>query len=519
MKTARMSLAYSLLVLLSFAHPLAAQQPKKKAAAAKPIPLAEPIPVDSSTRHTQQVGGKTIDYTATAGQMPIKNPQGEVEAYIYYTAYTQGNKNAATRPLTFAFNGGPGSASIWVHMGGMGPRIAKLLDNGDMPPPPFQIIDNEATWLDQTDLVFIDPVGTGYSRAKTEEIARKYNGVQGDIQSVGEFIRLYIHRNQRWLSPLFIAGESYGTFRAAGLAGHLIDQGIAVNGICLISTILDYGAARPTQGATLPYSLFLPTNTADAWYHKRLSPDLQNRDLQSALKEAEHWAMTGYRAALDKGDRLTPSERKETLDQLAHFTGLDRDYLDRSEMRFGVQQFTRQLLRDRKLTIGRLDGRLTGPSPLNAGETAEFDPSSTLIRPPFQAAFFHYLQTELKYNTDMTYYVSGGIAPWDYGLQNGYVETASALRNAFAKNPHLKVLVCAGYYDLATPYFAAQHTFSHMGLHPDMHKNVSWRFYEAGHMMYIVRGCRTQLKRDMAEFIQSCLAKSNFAPSIIPRAR
>jgi carboxypeptidase C (cathepsin A) len=285
----------------------------------------------------------------------------------------------------------------------------------------------------------------------------------------------------------------------------LIDQGIAVNGICLISTILDYGTVRPTQGATLPYSLFLPTYTADAWYHKKLPPDLQKQDLQSTLKEAEQWAMTDYREALDKGDRLAPSKRKEILDRLVRFTGLDRNYLDMNEMRFGVQQFTRQLLRDRKLTIGRLDGRLTGPSPLSAGETAEFDPSSTLIRPPFQAAFFHYLQTELKYNTDMTYYVSGGIAPWDYGLQNGYAETASALRNAFAKNPHMKVLVCASYYDLATPYFAAQHTFSHMGLHPEMQKNVSWRYYEAGHMMYIVRGCRAQLKRDMAEFIHSSL--------------
>jgi carboxypeptidase C (cathepsin A) len=508
MKIARLSVVCSLLALLSFAYHLPAQQPKKKAAAApKAIPLAESVPENSSTKHTLQLNGKTLEYTALVGQMPIKNAKGEVEAYIGYIAYTLDKEGAATRPLTFAFNGGPGSASIWVHMGGMGPRIAKLFDNGDMPPPPFQIVNNDATWLDKTDLVFIDPVGTGYSRAKTEEIARKYNGVQGDIQSVGEFIRLYIHHNQRWASPLFIAGESYGTFRAAGLAGHLIDQGIAVNGICLISTILDYGTVRTTQGSSLSYSLFLPTYTADAWYHKRLPPDLQKRDLQSTLNEAERWAMNGYRSALDKGDRLTPAERKEALDQLSRFTGLGRDYLDQNELRFGVQQFTRQLLRDRKLTIGRLDGRLTGPSPLNAGETAEFDPSSTLIRPPFQAAFFNYLQTELKYNTDMTYYVSGGIAPWDYGLQNGYAETASALRNAFAKNPHLKVLVCASYYDLATPYFAAQHTFSHMGLHPEMQKNVSWRYYEAGHMMYIVRDCRAQLKRDMAEFIQSCLKK------------
>lgn len=507
MRCAHLPITFGLLILLGFASPTAAQPAKKKFTAPKSIPLAEPIPPDRTTTHTLTIGGKSLDYTVTAGQMPIKNARGEVEAHIFYIAYTLNKQDASKRPLTFAFNGGPGSASIWVHMGGMGPRIAKLRDNGDMPPPPFQIIDNESTWLDQTDLVFIDPVGTGYSRAKTEEIARRYNGVKGDIESVGEFIRLYIHHNHRWLSPLFIAGESYGTFRAAGLAGHLIDQGIAVSGICLISTILNYGTVRATADAPLPYVLFLPTYTADAWYHKKLPSDLQNRDLRSVLKEAEHWATTDYRAALDRGDRMSSAERAQTLDQLARFTGLDRKYLDQSELRFGVPQFTRQLLRDRKRTIGRLDGRLTGPSPLNAGENAEFDPSGTLIRPPFQAAYFHYLQNELRYDTDMTYYVSGGIAPWDFGKQNGYAATADALRNAFAKNPYLKVLVCASYYDLATPYFAAQHTFSHMGLHPEMRKNVSWRYYEAGHMMYIVKDCRAQLKRDMAEFIQSCLPK------------
>ncbi len=453
------------------------------------------------TRHEININGKTLKYTATVAQMPIKAATGETEAHIFYMAYTlDGVTDPASRPLTFAFNGGPGSASIWVHMGAMGPRKAKLLDNGDMPPPPFKLVDNESTWLDQTDLVFIDPVGTGYSRAKTADIARRFNGVQGDLQSVGEFIRMYVHRNNRWTSPLCIAGESYGTFRAAGLAGFLIDQGIAVNGIVLISTVLNFATIRPGLQNSLAYALHLPTYTADAWYHKKLPADLQ-KDLKATLKEAEQWAMTGYIEALDKGDLLTPGERKSVIEKLARYTGLEPRYIDNSELRFDVAHFTRELLRDRRMTIGRLDGRLTGPSPLNAGETAEFDPSGTLPRPPYQAAFLNYIQNELGYKTDMVYNVSGGVMPWDWNIQNGYADTSNLLRNAFAKNPHMKVLVCQGYYDLATPYFAAKYTMNHLGIHPDMHKNITWEFYQSGHMMYIDKESAIKLKRDITEFI------------------
>ncbi len=459
----------------------------------------------SVTHHEIRVGGKPLAYTATVAQMPLKNSSGETEAHIFYMAYTlDGVSDPSTRPLTFAFNGGPGSASIWVHMGAMGPRKAKLLDNGDMPPPPYKIVDNEYTWLDQTDLVFIDPVGTGYSRAKTTEIARRMNGVQGDLQSVGEFIRMYLTRNDRWMSPLFIAGESYGTFRAAGLAGYLIDQGIAFNGIVLISTILNFANIRPGMNNSLACALHLPSYTADAWYHKKLAPDLQ-KDLKAAVKEAENWAMTGYIEALDKGDQLTPAERKATIDKLARYTGLEARYIDESELRFDVAHFTRALLRDKRLTIGRLDGRLTGPSPLNADMTADFDPSSTLPRPAFQAAFINYIRSEMNYKTDMVYYVSGGIIGWDWGVENGYADTSNLLRNAFAKNPYLKVLVCQGYYDLATPFFAAEYTMNHMGIHPEMHTNISWAFYQAGHMMYIDKESHAKLKRDVAEWMHASM--------------
>jgi len=456
------------------------------------------------THHSINVNGRTLNYTATVAQMPLKNPSGETEAHIFYMAYTLDGQDPAKRPLTFAFNGGPGSASMWVHMGGFGPRSPKLMPNGGMPPPPYQMKDNQDTWLDQTDLVFIDPVGTGYSRARTIEVARRMNGVQGDIQSVGEFMRLYIERYSRELSPLFIAGESYGTFRTAGLAGYLIDRGIAFNGIVLIGTTLNLETIW-SRSDDLVYQLEFPTYAADAYYHKKDAPDLQKKDLKSVLKDAETFAMGEYAAALEKGDDLSPAERKAIIEKIARFTGLDAKYLDETNLRFDVSHFSRELLRDRGLTIGRYDGRLTGPSPLNTGETSDFDPSSTLITPPFTAVFTNYIRNELGYKTDMYYYPSGGIQPWDYAVQNGFGDTTSLLRNAMVKNPYMKVMVAAGFFDLATPYYAVEYTFNHMGLHPEMHKRITWDFYQAGHMLYIDSDQHAKLKHDFSEFVQSSL--------------
>ncbi len=458
------------------------------------------------THHSVQVGGKTINYTATVAQMPLKNASGETEAHIFYMAYTMDGVDAAKRPLTFSFNGGPGSASMWVHMGGWGPRSPKLLPNGGMPPPPYQMKDNQDTWLDQTDLVFIDPVGTGYSRAKTVEIARRMNGVQGDIQSVGEFIRMYLVRNNRQLSPLFIAGESYGTFRAAGLAGYLIGRGIAFNGIVLVGTTLNLETIW-SRSDDLVYELELPTYAADAYYHKKVAADLQRKDLKSFLKEAEGFALGEYASALSKGDDLSPAERKTVMDKLTRYTGLDVRYLDETNLRWDVGHFARQLLRDQHETIGRYDGRLTAPASLNTGETSEFDPSSSLITPPFTAVFTEYLRSELGYKTDMYYYPSGGIQPWDYGIQNGFGDTTAMLRDAMTKNPYMKVMIAAGYFDLATPYYAVEYTFNHMSLHPEMHKNITWNFYQAGHMLYIDSDSHNKLKHDFGEWLSSALPK------------
>jgi carboxypeptidase C (cathepsin A) len=282
------------------------------------------------THHEITVHGKTLKYTATVAQMPILSSEGETEAHFFYVSYTldDGTNNLAKRPLSFLFNGGPGSPTIWLHMLALGPKRSKLLDDGGMPPPPFTLIDNDDTILEHTDLVFIDAIGTGYSRAKTPELARRFNGVQGDLQSFGEFVRMYLTRNNRFVSPLYIIGESYGTFRAAGLAGNLIEQGIAFNGIVLVSTVLNFETLRPGLNNGLGYALNLPTYAADAWFHKKLPADLQKKPLPAVLKEVEAWSMSGYLAALNHGDNLPAAERADAVTKLARYTGLDTRYVD-----------------------------------------------------------------------------------------------------------------------------------------------------------------------------------------------
>jgi carboxypeptidase C (cathepsin A) len=396
---------------------------------------------------------------------------------------------------------------VWLHLGALGPRRVRMLDEGGLPPPPFELVENEHTWLDQTDLVFIDPVGTGYSRAARPELGKKFWGLQGDLESVGEFVRLYLTRYERWTSPLFLVGESYGTTRAAGLAGYLVDRGIAFNGIVLVSSILNFQTARFGPGNDLPYVLFLPTYAATAWYHQQLRPDQQQRPLRELLDEVERWAAGAYAEALAKGDRLTPEERREVLQRLARYTGLDTDWLEATELRIEIQRFTKELLRDQKRTVGRLDSRIKGWDLLAATERPEFDPSMAAIRTPYTATFNHYVRTALGYKTDLTYHIlGGGIGPWDWGSAGGgHPDTSEALRGAFAKNPYMKLFVASGFYDLATPYFATEYTLSHMGLEPSVRANVTTAEYEAGHMMYIHAGELARLKRDVSAFLERAL--------------
>ncbi len=475
--------------------------PATQPAPVPPVPEEPPV----VTKHEIKLGDRTLKYSVTTGFMPIKNVQtGETEARMFYMAYTLDGAEKS-RPLMFSFNGGPGSSSVWLHLGAIGPKRVKMQDDGMMPAPPYQLVDNESTWLDQTDLVFIDPVGTGYSRATRPELAARFLSLNGDLDSVGEFIRLYLTRNERWLSPLFLVGESYGTTRASGLAGLLVDRGIAFNGILLISTIMNFQTAQFASGNDLPLILILPSYTATAWYHKKLPADLQRKPLRQVLDEAERWAANDYTVALGKGDRLAGAERQKVIDQMSRYTGLGKSFIDNYNLRVDLGRFNKELLREQKRTTGRLDSRFTGIDSNAGGERPEFDPSMTAIRPPYTAAFNQYVRSQLGYKSDAVYHILGGgfTAPWNMNAENSYADTSVALRSAFSKNPYLKVFVAYGYYDMATPYFAAEYTIDHMNLDPSLKQNIKTAYYEAGHMMYIDVKSLAKLKQDVGAFIQS----------------
>jgi len=346
--------------------------------------------------------------------------------------------------------------------------------DGTMPAPPYQLIDNEQTWLNQTDLVFIDPVGTGYSRVVRPE-AQRFFGLNGDIESVGEFIRMYLTRYERWTSPLFLAGESYGTTRASALSGYLIGRGIAFNGIVLISTIMNFETADFAPGNDLPYVMFLPSYAATAWYHKKLPADLQSRSVQQIVSEVEQWAANDYTLALGKGDRLTGQERQDVVARLARYTGLSPQFVDNANLRVSLGLFRKELLRSERRSIGRLDARFKGFDSSYATDSPDFDPSEAAIRPPYTSTFNNYVRSELGYKTDLEYYILGGgiTSPWNWNTNNGYVDTSVALRSALARNPYLKIFVAMGYYDMATPYFAVDYTLHHISLDPVLLKNFS----------------------------------------------
>jgi carboxypeptidase C (cathepsin A) len=472
----------------------------KEAEKDKPTDESKPI----ITHHEVKVGDRALKYTATTGMMPIRDAKGDVEAKIFFIAYTVDDAGDFTRrPLMFSFNGGPGSSSVWLHMGALGPKRVEMPEEPVIPTPPFRLIDNDQSWLDATDLVFIDPVGTGFSRAAKPELEKKFHSVRGDIDSVGEFIRMYLTRYERWSSPLYLVGESYGTTRAAGLSDHLVEMGIAPCGILLISSVLNFQTISFNRGNDLPFVLYLPTYAATAWYHKRLPTELQ-RDLKSTLDEVRKWAETTYADALDKGDRLSADDRRQIVEQLARYTGLDPSFIDQSDLRVEIQRFCKELLRSEKRTVGRLDSRYKGMDASGIGATPEFDPSMVAIRPIYTATFNQYVRTELGYKSDVPYHILGeGIGPWEWG-PNGRVaaEVSSSLRDAMAKNPSMRIFVASGYYDLATPFAATDYTFAHMKLDPDLRKNVRTETYEAGHMMYAHLPSLKRLKDHVAKFVR-----------------
>jgi carboxypeptidase C (cathepsin A) len=501
------------ILLMVAGIPASAQKPEEKPAdkaAEKPKDEKKPATPEEKvvqTRHTVKVGGQEIKYTATAGTILLKLEDGTPKASVFYVAYTRDDvSDTAKRPVTFTFNGGPGAASIWLHLGALGPRRVEMGDAGALLAPPYKLVNNEYSLLDVTDLVFIDPVTTGYSRAVPGEPDKQFHGVEEDIHSVGDFIRLYATRNRRWTSPKFLAGESYGTTRAAGLSGYLQQRyGMYFNGIILISSILNFQTAGFDTGNDLPYILYLPTYTAIAWYHKKLPADLQG-DLQKAVQESRNFAAHEYADALMVGDGLPAARRTEIAQKLSRLTGLSGEYLERSNLRIEIQRFDKELLRDQRRTVGRLDGRFTGIDEDAAGARPEYDPSLAAIVGPYTATFHDYVRGELKFESDLFYeYLTARVRPWNYEpYENRYLNVAETLRVAMTQNPFLRVFVGKGYYDLATPFYAAEYTFDHLSLDESLRSHLSGGYYEAGHMMYVHHPSLVKLKADLSQFIVAC---------------
>ena len=475
----------------------------------------KPVVLDRlvESQHSIKITGKEIKYTVTAGTMVLKEETGDREkeaegekprAQIFFIAYTKdGVKDKSKRPLTFSFNGGPGSASVWLHMGVLGPRRVMMQEDGNLPPPPYKLTDNEYSLLDETDLVFIDPMNTGYSRPVEGQKPKEWHGFKKDIESVGDFIRLYTTRNNRWLSPKFLIGESYGTTRASGLSGFLQDRfGLYLNGIMLVSVVLDFTTLYFNINNDLPYILYLPGYTATAWYHNVLK---SHKPLQTWLRDAEEFALGEYASALLKGDALSKEERARIVEKVSLYTGISQDFVERSNLRINDQHFFKELLRERGLTVGRLDSRFTGRDRLGVTENPEYDPLLTNITGPYMATFYEYVRNELKFESDLPYEtLSGFVHPWSYAdFENQYVNVAETLRAAMTHNPYLKIFIANGYYDLGTPYFATEYTFNHLGLDEDLRKNISMEYYDAGHMMYIHIPSLKQMKTDLAEFINN----------------
>jgi carboxypeptidase C (cathepsin A) len=490
---------------------------EKDAKKSEETTAASPKDVLVESAHSIVVDGQEIRYTVTCGTMVLKeeaekkgDKEGESEgekprASIFFVAYTRDDvDDRHNRPLTFSFNGGPGSSSVWLHLGLLGPRRVLLNDEGFAYPPPYKLVDNAFSLLDQTDLVFIDPVSTGFSRAVPGEKPKQFHGFKKDIESVGDFIRLYATRYQRWTSPKFLIGESYGTTRAAGLSGYLQERhGMYLNGIMLVSSILNFQTADFHTGNDLPYILFLPTYTATAWFHHRLSEDLE-KDLYATLQEVEAFAMGEYANALMQGDDLQEEDRLLVARKLARYTGLSEDYIERTNLRIEILRFTKELLRHANRTVGRLDSRFKGIDRDSAGEHFEFDPSMNNITGPYTATFNDYVRGELKFESDLPYEIlSERVYPWSYAeFENEYVNVAETLRKAMTTNPHLKVYVANGYYDLATPYLATRYTFKHLGLEKSLLGNLRMGYFEAGHMMYIHIPSLIKLKGELVDFIK-----------------
>ncbi|MEX2123133.1 MAG: hypothetical protein WD795_04520 [Woeseia sp.] len=467
-----------------------------------------------TTEHELRVGNRNIEYTATAGTMLMKDDNGEPVALIGYTAYVSGGDDKKSRPLLFAYNGGPGSASIWLHIGMLGPQRVVVSDAGFSPAGPFHRIANDYSILDETDLVMIDPVGTGFAKVVGKGDTKDFWGVDQDIKSVSDFIVQYVTENGRWASPKFILGESYGGIRSGGVSYYLLSvHKMALNGVILVSPFMQMAAGRDGVGMDLPHVLFLPTFATTAWYHDALGAlDQRPEDIQAFMDVVEDFAIQEYAPALLAGRRLSNSDRQSVLAGLSRYTGLSEEYWDRANLRVDERSFTQELLRTSGKTIGRADSRFKGESINKLAESAPYDPLTAAIGPSYVAAFMDYYSADLKVEMSDKYVVSGGFsAQWDWSHQQPnlrgsklpFANTAVDLEYAMKLNPAMKVLVQQGYFDLSCPYFATEYVVDHMDLTTELRQNIAFEYYEAGHVMYVHEPSMIKFKQDMAEFIRS----------------
>ncbi len=487
--------------------------------AAEAAKAAEPTDHLVVTHHKVRVGGRELSYTATTGTIVLREEaekKGEHEgvaegekprATVFFIAYTlDGVPDPSKRPVTFTFNGGPGSSSVWLHLGALGPRRVEGEETGYLTQPPYRLVENEHTLLADSDLVFIDPVSTGFSRAVTGEKAKEFHTFKKDIESVGDFIRLWCSRYRRWPSPKFLAGESYGTTRAAGLSEYLQERhGMYLNGLMLISCVLDFQTLEFLPTNDLPSILYLPSYAATAWYHKRLEPELQ-KDLHRTLEQAERFAVGEYATALLLGSGLDATSRSAIAAKVARFIGVSQDYVERANLRPEIMHFCKELLRDQRRTVGRLDSRFTGVDRDATGGEIATDPSFGVVMGPYTATFNDYVRGELGYESDLPYEILSFKTneAWRFNdHENRFVEVVEALRKAVTMNTFLKVFVANGRFDLATPYFATEHTFRHLGLPDELAGNVSMGYYDAGHMMYVHLPSLARLQQDLAAFVKA----------------
>lgn len=465
----------------------------------------------SQTIHEITLDGHKFTYTATASTITLKNEKEEPTAHIFYVSYHKNDeKEDPARPITFCFNGGPGAASVWIHMGLLGPkRIQCEHENQEV--PPYALIENEYSLLDATDLVFIDPVSTGFSRAIPPSEEKKFHGVNEDVKSIAEFIQMYLSQNDYWDHPKFIIGESYGTLRAAALASYLHDEShIYVNGLVLVSTVLNYQLFDFSKNNDLPYLLYLPSYTAAAWTHHKLAPDLQ-KDLTTTLNEAKNFVQQSYVQALFKGSLLTKEENDQVVKNLSRFTGLSPEYIENCNLRIDLFRFLKELLRSEHKTIGRFDSRITGVDVDSAGEHSEYDPAIESVCGAFTAAINHYLIHDLKYKESREYMTLTNVFPWNFDSDNCYCNVSDSLRSTMSKNPQLRVFVACGYYDLATPFYEVEYTFNHLNLSPSLRPHVTMKFYEGGHMMFLNESVLKQMKPDLKRFYQQTLLEQKQA--------